>query len=532
MSNKKHIDRVFQEKFKDFEAKPDPNVWKNIEKQLQNSSTQKPLVIPFWQKTLGVTAVLLIALIGSFAVFNFNTSSNKPSFVDVSNHNNEEKSAKELVVKPNVISKKQSPSNKLDQTNLKNQQNNSLTSDKTQLSNESDHEVLVTNTKSENKKTNNIVKSLSEQKNESFSTRVTSKPTVSKSQNKSDKISELKTRINSDKTNTAVNSQSNNTNLLVVNNASNITNDLNPKDPKSSKLNTEANNTKEYLNPKSSNLLVFQKPVISLNDSLVYGTIVIRDAKSIEAAIEESKKNFEKELIGNRWTMSPNIAPVYYNSMGKGSQFGSQFINNNISGETNTSYGLKVGYAISDKVSIRSGIGKLNLSYDTDDVIIFENLSNNQSNQTIDNINFNNSSNLMVSNSNNLSVLQINGNRNYNAALSQRIDYIEIPMELEYKLNNNRFGIHIIGGFSTFILEDNQVVSEFDNNRDNIGEATNINNVSFSTNIGIGLNYKFSKSFIYNLEPTFKYQINGFSNTTGNFNPYIIGVYTGFSYKF
>ena len=138
----------------------------------------------------------------------------------------------------------------------------------------------------------------------------------------------------------------------------------------------------------------------------------------------------------------------------------------------------------------------------------------------------------MVSNSNNLSVLQINGNRNYNAALSQRIDYIEIPMELEYKLNNNRFGIHIIGGFSTFILEDNQVVSEFDNNRDNIGEATNINNVSFSTNIGIGLNYKFSKSFIYNLEPTFKYQINGFSNTTGNFNPYIIGVYTGFSYKF
>ena len=36
----------------------------------------------------------------------------------------------------------------------------------------------------------------------------------------------------------------------------------------------------------------------------------------------------------------------------------------------------------------------------------------------------------------------------------------------------------------------------------------------------------------FNLEPTFKYQLNAYDNTSGNFNPYIIGVYTGFSYKF
>ena len=30
MSQKKHIDRLFQEKFKDFDASPDKQVWKNM----------------------------------------------------------------------------------------------------------------------------------------------------------------------------------------------------------------------------------------------------------------------------------------------------------------------------------------------------------------------------------------------------------------------------------------------------------------------------------------------------------------------
>ena len=34
MSDKKHIDRLFQEGFKDFEATPSDAVWKNIEANL------------------------------------------------------------------------------------------------------------------------------------------------------------------------------------------------------------------------------------------------------------------------------------------------------------------------------------------------------------------------------------------------------------------------------------------------------------------------------------------------------------------
>ena len=127
---------------------------------------------------------------------------------------------------------------------------------------------------------------------------------------------------------------------------------------------------------------------------------------------------------------------------------------------------------------------------------------------------------------------QFSPNLDYNAALSQRMSYFEIPVELEYNILNKRFGISLIGGLSTFVLEGNEVVSEFDGFKTKIGEANNINNLSFSTNFGVGLNYKFSEAVVFNIEPTFKYQLNAFSETSGNFNPYIIGVYTGLNYRF
>ena len=63
-------------------------------------------------------------------------------------------------------------------------------------------------------------------------------------------------------------------------------------------------------------------------------------------------------------------------------------------------------------------------------------------------------------------------------------------------------------------------------------EADNLNNIHFSTNLGIGLKYGFMKSFEFNVEPTFKYLLNTFSSDDGNFKPYVFGIYSGVSYKF
>ena len=65
-----------------------------------------------------------------------------------------------------------------------------------------------------------------------------------------------------------------------------------------------------------------------------------------------------------------------------------------------------------------------------------------------------------------------------------------------------------------------------------IGKATNLNNMHFSSNIGLGFSYNFKRRFQANLEPMLKYQINAYNSNTGNFKPYIIGISTGLTYKF
>ena len=48
-----------------------------------------------------------------------------------------------------------------------------------------------------------------------------------------------------------------------------------------------------------------------------------------------------------------------------------------------------------------------------------------------------------------------------NTSVNQSLGFIEIPLEIEYALINKKFGFNIIGGFSSFILSNNELFSEF-----------------------------------------------------------------------
>ena len=66
MSDKKHIDRIFQEKLKDFEASPSPQVWKNIENKINSQKEKTRKTFPVWLKFVGIAALLaLFFTIGS-----------------------------------------------------------------------------------------------------------------------------------------------------------------------------------------------------------------------------------------------------------------------------------------------------------------------------------------------------------------------------------------------------------------------------------------------------------------------------------
>ncbi|UJH90247.1 hypothetical protein LZ575_15380 [Antarcticibacterium sp. 1MA-6-2] len=61
-------------------------------------------------------------------------------------------------------------------------------------------------------------------------------------------------------------------------------------------------------------------------------------------------------------------APVYFDNLGNGNSIDSRFANNNSSGEISMAYGVNFAYKISDKIKIRSGISKVDLSYNTKDI--------------------------------------------------------------------------------------------------------------------------------------------------------------------
>jgi len=559
MGNKKHIDRLFQEKFKDFEAKPSDTVWQNIKKELnQPKETAKPTV-PLWSRWAAIAAVvLLFATVGitiytkdtantvinneiedttrSTTKIDSNTTNTSFSTSTVIENNESVKNASGSTINPLVDSTTQP-------ITLKNSKVTNNLAPKTQFKvsdsyssskeNKYDGDTLkgnsanrsqndaVVNTSSLNEETNERNKQASplytSNKRNAIAGTIATKDSPSGIQTKRQSVT--KSKSNS-----------------VTSNASNKNNSYNfYKDSTLSvKTADDLFKTNQKLTRVTKNDLAKGK---TTNTSPIIDSTL---GKSIEDAIKKLKSitNSKKEKALNTWSVQATIAPVYYNSLGEGSSIGEQFVNNEKDGELNMSYGVQVGYTLNDKLKLRSGVNTLKLSYDTAGVLVYQSVSTGDPDiKPLRHINFEptpNGENLTVLSTESFNVQQINNvfNDKFNAALSQRMSFIEIPLELEYAIINERFGLNIIGGMSTFFLSDNQVVTEFENYRTKIGEANNINNVSFSTNLGLGLNYNFSKTFAFNFEPTFKYKINTYSESSGSFKPYIIGAYTGFTYKF
>nr|MCH9659688.1 PorT family protein [Bacteroidota bacterium] len=258
----------------------------------------------------------------------------------------------------------------------------------------------------------------------------------------------------------------------------------------------------------------------------------------VEAEETEDKKEDIKDADLRSWEVTPNFGPVFYSSLDGGSSIDPMFTDNSQSTETNFSYGVQVSYAVNDRLSIRSGVSNVNLGYTTGDI----DLATGPVSAALTSIDYGGRSNVLTAVDkgalettnganpfDNLSPKSTGGN---NAQLSQNLTYYEVPLELNYALVDNRFGINMIGGFSTLFLGDSEVVANDGDFREVLGESNNLNSVSFSTNVGLGFNYKISKRLKFNIEPMFKYQLNPYSDSSVDFKPYYLGVYSGLSFKF
>jgi len=260
---------------------------------------------------------------------------------------------------------------------------------------------------------------------------------------------------------------------------------------------------------------------------------------SILDAIAAQEEKTEQEITGNKWAVGPRVAPVFFSSLSQGSPIHSSFQNNAKSGNINVSYGVAVTYDLSKKVRLRSGVHKVDFGYDTRDVSFSSSL-NGATNGIIDNIDYSLTSRNLVVRSNTGSgkiasenAQDVSGpDPSLNGKMIQEFGYLEVPLELTYQILDKKLGVNVIGGVSSLFLVNNSVVLESDGIATEMGEANNLNDLNVSTNFGIGISYQLNNSFQLSLEPMFKYQLNTFSESAGNFQPFSMGVYSGLNFKF
>ncbi|MFV5684969.1 hypothetical protein ACM55I_05945 [Flavobacterium sp. GB2R13] len=479
MNDKKNIDRLFQEKFKDFEAEPNDQVWINIEAALKKKEKERK-IIPFWMQFSGIAAAFILGLFALNMIFKTNTEP-KNSIVLEQKILDKKLEQKESI--PNKIEKKSNP------FEIKNS-----------------HQVVITNPKTFRNHEKEIT------------TFTPSKSIADKKKNQNN------TNLYFSKNNSPLKQTATRKDLI---NYSPLIADKN----KAQNPNSFENNQNQTLEKKA--LQENEKTKIAAIESKKEPSITPESPNELEEILKT--KQAEKQTVvlsnKNKWQIIPNVAAVYLNSNSGGSPIDPQFSKNEKTADNSLSFGIGVNYAVSKKIAIRTGINKLTLGYNTNNVVYSSGLSNNN----LANINYSSNQLIEIKNESALNTLitfEKDLQKTNTGALNQKMGYYEVPLELSYAVLNKRFGINVIGGISTLFLNQNKISLVSSDTNVKLGEAKNLNEIHFSTNVGLGFKYQLVKSFQINFEPMVKYQLNTYSKNSGDYKPVFIGLYSGIIYNF
>lgn len=252
--------------------------------------------------------------------------------------------------------------------------------------------------------------------------------------------------------------------------------------------------------------------------------------KAKESAKTDEERAFDRKAATEyKIAISPYTSLINYGSLAKGSSIDDRLEDNPRESISTVGYGVRMDYPISEKASIRVGLGVAPLRYRTD---------NFQVSSINGNINIFQLSAISGQGINQPGIetsieAQNFFQENTVVSIEQDISYLEIPVDYQYRLLNKRIGLSLNSGLSLFVLTENSVFATADNGSSIlIGRETDLKDLSIAFNLGLGAYYNISKNWRFDAEPAFKYQINPYIDGNTNFRPYYFGVQFGISHKF
>lgn len=256
----------------------------------------------------------------------------------------------------------------------------------------------------------------------------------------------------------------------------------------------------------------------------------IKTSLVVHNSTKKSKSFKKKNTDFDRFYIAGFASPMAFNTFVGSSMLADEMSQYDTENSITLAYGVKAGYAVSPTVKLRTGISMIGFEQITKDVPLASNIQSRElpAVDQINNVNYN--GNLRIDNSLSASFSdeELN-NKVGNGNIQQQSSYIEIPVEAEVALfKTNSIGISATAGGSTWLLSKNKIYVHTEEYTEELGKASNLNNVSFSANAGLKFDLNLSESVQLNLEPNFKYLVNPV-NDIKNYNPYTVGVNAGVS---
>lgn len=214
------------------------------------------------------------------------------------------------------------------------------------------------------------------------------------------------------------------------------------------------------------------------------------------------------------------------------------------------STGVSVGYKISDRLTIQSGIGMASIGQTISDINVYAGLSDFYAVKSSYLYSVETASGLILAGNTDLYLTDskdrvgtiIQGNMadpskydltRVGSDIRQVFRYLELPLMLRYKVLDRKVGLNLSGGVAYGLLLDNSAFTGKGADMIRVGHTEGVNMHNLSSQLGLGMEYNLGQKITFNLEPVFRYYVTPLSDISGSiYKPYSLGFWSGFSFKF
>ncbi|HZL76231.1 MAG TPA: outer membrane beta-barrel protein [Bacteroidales bacterium] len=268
--------------------------------------------------------------------------------------------------------------------------------------------------------------------------------------------------------------------------------------------------------------------------------------------LPELSSEIPEKTVGDRWTIAALVSPTYYSGFNSDHNALTSLLVSKEQPIISYTGGVAFAYKINKRLSVQSGLYYSSLGNELSGISSFsgfETYDKTKGDHNFEVLTTNGT--VFTSNSDVFLIDKISAARistRYTSdvfdptkanlkyldnSLTQNFSYLELPLFLKYKLVDKTLGFDLIGGLSSNFLVNNAVYSSLNGGKYQVGKTEGVNTLTFSSSLGMGMEYSFGKNLSLNFEPTFRYYINPFTGAEGmRVHPYSFGIFSGLSYKF